>query len=317
MDHTMTEAQSGTLSNMTGQGGVEMHNPVDVRVEELRKAGQQKVRAEQYEAAIALYDEALALVTDEEQRELLTINKADAMIALGVTGSEVQQLPSIALRRRNLHHTLLAAYALMFKYRTSGDIKRALFYGQVALGAATEADNASWKVGVYNDLAIVSEMDSQFEKAIEYLESARELLPSVEDDAERELNEAAILPNLAYNKMLVGETKEGLRMMHEVLDRIQSPSGLADSHIALCYGYLDLEMYDEALKYGQIGLALATSPREIRNAHYLVGEAAYKGGDVAAAEEHFDELAKFYPEFHNLKSLLFAIDLRSMVNFRL
>lgn len=294
-----------------------MQGSTEQRIEELRKAGQQKVRAEQYDAAIALFDEALTLATDEEQRELLTINKADAMIALGLSGPEVQQLPSIALRRRNLQHTILAAYALMYKHRMSGDIKRALFYGQVALGAATEADNDAWKIGVFNDLAIVSEMDSQFDRAIEYLESARALLPAIEDASERELNEVAILPNLAYNKMLVGETEEGIRMMHDVLDRIQSPSGLADSYIALCYGYLDLEMYDEAIRYGQIGLALATNPREIRNAHYLVGEAAYKGGDIAAAEQHFDELAKFYPEFHNLKSLLFAIDLRSMVNFRL
>ena len=48
-----------------------------------------------------------------------------------------------------------------------------------------------------------------------------------------------------------------------------------------------------------------------------MGEAAYKGGNIEAAEAHFDELAKFYPEFRNLKSLLYAIDLRSMVNFRL
>ena len=294
-----------------------MHNSTDRRVEELRKAGQQKVRAEEYEAAIALYDSALEIATDDEQRELLTINKADAMIAIGASGPEVQQLPSIALRRRNLHHTFLAAYALMYKHRMSGDIKRAIFYGQVALGAASEAENPTWRIGVFNDLAIVSEMDSQFEKAIEHLESARALLPLIEDEAERELSETAILPNLAYNKMLIGETKDGLAMMHEVLDRIQSPSGLADSYIALCYGYLDLEQYDEAMRYGEIGLTLANSHREIRNAHYLVGEAAYKAGDIETAERHFEELAKFYPEFRNLKSLLFAIDLRSMVNFRL
>jgi hypothetical protein len=40
-------------------------------------------------------------------------------------------------------------------------------------------------------------------------------------------------------------------------------------------------------------------------------------GDVEAAEEHFDELARFYPQFRHLKSLLFAIDLRSMINLKL
>ena len=61
----------------------------------------------------------------------------------------------------------------------------------------------------------------------------------------------------------------------------------------------------------------ATEARQIRNAHYLLGEVAYKLGDSDQAHFHFDELAKFYPQFRNLKSLLFAIDLRSMVNLKL
>jgi tetratricopeptide (TPR) repeat protein len=287
------------------------------KADDLRKAGLERVRLEDYAAAIELYDQALAFAKDEDQRVLLAINKADAMIALGLTGPEVQMLPMIVMRRQNLHHTFLAAYALMYKQRMQGDAKRAIFYGQVALDAATAADNPSWKIGVFNDLGIVSEMDSQFDRAIEYFESALALLERVEDESEREVSEAAILPNLAFNRMLAGQTREGLQLMHEVLDRIQSPSGLADSYIALCYGYLDLEEHEEAIRYGEIGLTLATSEREIRNAHYLIGEAAYKGGDIETAERHFDELARFYPEFRNLKSLLFAIDLRSMMNFRL
>ena len=69
--------------------------------------------------------------------------------------------------------------------------------------------------------------------------------------------------------------------------------------------------------YGEAGLSLASESRQVRNAHYLLGEAAYKSGDTDAAEFHFDELAKFYPQFRNLKNLLFAIDLRGMVNLKL
>ena len=297
--------------------GMRMSSPTNTRAEELRQAGLDEVRRERYDSAIALYDEALSICTDDEHVELLTINKADAMIALGLNGPEVQKLPSILMRRQNLHHTFLAAYALMYKFRMQGDVKRTIFYGQIALGAAVEAKAPFWKISAFNDLGIASEMDSQFEKAIEYFESALGLLGFIADEAEREMSEAAIVPNLAYNKMLAGQTAEGLRLMHEVMDRIQSPSGLADSYIALCYGYLDLEKYDEAIFYGEVGLELAKNEREIRNAHYLIGEAAYKSGDIAGAERHFEELARFYPEFRNLKSLLFAIDLRSMVNFRL
>ena len=42
-----------------------------------------------------------------------------------------------------------------------------------------------------------------------------------------------------------------------------------------------------------------------------------KTGDTVTADFHFGELARFYPAFKNLKSLLFAIDLRGMVNFKL
>ena len=67
----------------------------------------------------------------------------------------------------------------------------------------------------------------------------------------------------------------------------------------------------------EASLQHAAEQRQIRNAHYLLGEIAYKSGDVETADFHFEELARFYPQFRNLKSLLFAIDLRSMVNFRL
>ena len=69
--------------------------------------------------------------------------------------------------------------------------------------------------------------------------------------------------------------------------------------------------------HGEAGLEGATDARQIRNAHYLLGEVAYKAGDSDLAHFHFDELSKFYPQFRNLKSLLFAIDLRSMVNLKL
>jgi tetratricopeptide (TPR) repeat protein len=92
---------------------------------------------------------------------------------------------------------------------------------------------------------------------------------------------------------------------------------VADSHLDLCYGYLELGEFEKARRYGEIALENAAEPRQVRNAHYLLGELAYKAGDVELADSHFEELARYYPEFRNLKSLLFAIDLRSMVNFRL
>lgn len=293
-------------------GGTMLSQMTIDRVEELRQAGLTKVRAEEYDAAIAIYDEALRLVDDDEKRELLTINKADAMIALDQNGPEVQQLPAILMRRRNPHHAFLAAYALMFKHRMKAETKRGIFYGQLALDIATEANEPFWKLSALNDLGIHYEMDSQFEKAIEAFEQALDAAGS--DDA---FVRAAIVGNLGYNKLLAGQTEQGLVLIHTALDVIETSFTRAELCIDLCFGYLDLDDLESARRYGQLGLELASDPRQIRNAHYLLGEVAYKLGDVDEAEEHFEQLARFYPQFRNLKSLLFAIDLRGMVNLKL
>jgi len=299
-------------------GRVGMSSPMTNRVESLRQAALAKVRNEEYEIALSLYDEALAAATDDDEaHELVTINKADTLIAMERSGPEVQQLPMILMRRRNHHHTFLAAYALMYKHRLQSEPKRGVFYGQVALDAAIAANEAMWKLGALNELGIIYETDSQFAPAIDCFAQALALVDSVSNPDDQAFGRVAIIQNLAYNKLQVGEIEEAITLIHGVLDKIQVPSTVADSHLDLSYGYLELENYERARHYGELGLQQSSEQRQIRNAHYLLGEIAYKSGDVETAEYHFEELARFYPQFRNLKSLLFAIDLRSMVNFRL
>jgi tetratricopeptide (TPR) repeat protein len=286
-------------------------------VEQLRQSALALVRAGQLDESLSVYDEALALVTDDEARELLTINKADALVALERSGPEVQALPAILMRRRKPHHTFLAAYALLFKHRVSGEAKRAMFYGHIAHEVAETQNEPFWKLAALNELAVVYEIDSQFDKAIELLNSALTALDDVSDEVSQSFSRIAILQNLGYNKLLVGQTAEGIEMLLSIVDLIESPQVRADAFIDLCYGYLDLEEYEKARFYGESGLALAGDARQLRNAHYLLGEAAYKLGDEEAAERHFDELASYYPQFRNLKTLLFAVDLRSMINLKL
>ena len=288
------------------------------RIEELRQQALAKVRSEEFDGALAIYDEALTIATDEEVRELITINKGHALIAAERTGPEVKALPMILMRRRNAHHTFLSSYALMYTHRLTNETKRAIFYGQIALEAANQANQTFWKLAALNELGIVYEIDSQFPKAIECFDEALVCLDQdASDSAAHSFSRVAIVTNLGYNKLLVGDTKEGLRLMHSVIDEITAPHAKSDAYVDLCYGYLDLEEYDKARYYGDLALELACEPRQVRNAHYLVGEAAYKAGDVEAAEQHFEQLARFYPQFRHLKSLLFAIDLRSMLNLKL
>ena len=287
------------------------------RVEELRQAGLAHVRSAEYEEALGLYDEALALAVDEEVRELLTINKADAMIALERSGPEVQALASILMRRRNEHHVFLAAYALMFKHRIQNESKRAIFYGHVALDAANDADQPFWRIAALNDLGIIYEIDSQFDQAIECFEEALALIGRVSNPDEHKLSYGTALQNLGASKLLSGSHREGIALIEKALPSILSAAAMSEAHIDLCFGYLELGNYEKSCFYGESGLELASESRQVRNAHYLLGEACYKAGDEDRADFHFTELARFYPEFRNLKSVLYAIDLRSMVNLKL
>jgi tetratricopeptide (TPR) repeat protein len=285
------------------------------RVEELRQAGLAKVRESELEEALALYDEALALATDEEARELITINKADVLIGLERSGPEVLELGRIVMRRRNPRHVCLAAYALQYKTRLEGDFKRALFYGNLALRAAEESNDLAYRCAVLVDIGNVYEMDSQVPKAIECFEGALALLDR--NDPAQRMSCGGALENLGYCRLLEGQTDDGITLVHQALELLDSPTLRAEAYIDLCFGYLDKNDAERARFYGEAGMELAHDERQIRNAHYLLGEAAHKCGDTETAEYHFDHLARFYPQFRNLKSLLYAIDLRGMVNLKL
>lgn len=288
------------------------------RIEALRQSALGLVRNGEYEEALPVYDEALALAADDEEvRELLVVNKADALIALERTGPEVNELARVIMRRRNLRHVYLAAYALQFKYRLENDLQRALFYGNLALRTADEAAEQSWRRVVLLELGNVYELDSQIDTAIDCFEQVLGIGNESADNRDKDLSHGYALENLGYCLLLQGKIEDGLAKVHQALACLADPIGRAEALIDLCYGYLEQGDFDKAVEFGRTGLACAKDPRQIRNAHYLLGEACYKSGDADAADFHFSELSRFYPNFRNLKNLLFAIDLRGMVNLKL
>ena len=110
---------------------------------------------------------------------------------------------------------------------------------------------------------------------------------------------------------------KGIDYVHESLTILSDSFAVTEAYVDLCYGYLEINSLNEARSYGERALEMATDDRHIRNSHYLLGEIYVTLGDSERADYHFDNLAHFYPEFKNLKSLLYAIDLRSMVNLKL
>lgn len=280
--------------------------------EDLRQQGLQKLRTNEPELAVALFDDALELSKDAETSELIGINKAFALISLGEDGEEVQKLPQIVLGRRNSRHVLLACYNLLFKYRLEGRYDRARFYGKIALECPN--DDQSWRLAILTELGSVELFDSQFEDAIEYYRQAFDLL---EHDP---LQQSFVRHNIGYCTLISGDPAAGVEAIRDAL-AIMEANGLegfiAEPHLDLALGYLEMERYELAQHHGRLGLEKAREERQIRNAHYLLGEIAHYRGDTQTADIHFEHLCRFYPDFPQLKNLLYAIDLRGVINWKL
>lgn len=289
----------------------------NLRIEELRQAGLAKIRANQIEESLAFFDDALALGPEEELAELLTINKAGALISLEKDSPEVQRLPQIIMRRRSQRHLYLAAYNLQHKFQIEKDFKRAAFYARVALDAAEQSGNLGWKTQVLIALGNLCVFDSRVEEAIAHYSHVLALLPQTPEHGFRR---SFTQQNLGYCFLVEDRIQEGLDLIHSAIVLMKECGAdgyLAESYIDLCFGYLEQGNYEAARSFGQDGLEMATETRQVRNARYLLGEVAYKMGDMASAEVHFGELAAFYPDFPHLTDFLLAIDLRSMVNLKL
>src|SRR5207253_5257458 len=267
------------------------------RAEELRLAALAKVRANEIEEAFSLYDEALTLTDDPEAQELISINKADALIMMERTGPEVSELPRIIMRRRNLRHVYLAAYALQYKHRLENDMKRAVFYGELAVRTAEEAGEPVWRRVVLHQLGDMYLSDSKIERASECYEMALSIIDESAANNDRVLAHGLALDGLVYCKILSGYVRDGIDLLHESLTILRDAMSRAEVFVDLCYGYLELSDFDRAQFYGEAALEIATDDRQIRNADYLLGEVANTLGDTSKAEYHFEELARFYPEF--------------------
>jgi len=82
---------------------------------------------------------------------------------------------------------------------------------------------------------------------------------------------------------------------------------------------LKLEQYEEAEHRGIQALALGQEfhqEKVIKNSHYLLGEIYSEVGRRGDADQHFDALSKFYPDFPALKGFLHQVNVVGMINLR-
>jgi tetratricopeptide (TPR) repeat protein len=267
-------------------------------------------------AALELYERAAAVAIDEETQELTTIRKAEALIALDREGPEIAALPGIVMRRRSPRHVYLAAGTLL-RHLCEGDQRtRAIFYGGVARRAADELGDPLTRISILNHLGVTLVADSQFQPAIEALEEAARVLEQLKEDDLRRSLTAAVIANLGGAKVLCGQEADGVRLLELALPELEESYDRAEAFLDLCFGYMELGDNEAAERFGRAGMQLAAVPRQVRNAHHLVGEICLRTERYEEADALFDVVASFYPDFRNVKQLLVAVDLCSVVNWK-
>jgi tetratricopeptide (TPR) repeat protein len=266
--------------------------------------------------ALAAYDHALAMAGAEENRELITIRKAEALIAVERDGPEVSALAAIVMRRRSSRHVYMAATVLLRRYSNLEDRRRAIFYGDIASAAVVDLDDAFARAALLNNLGVVLVEDSQFERAIRAFGDALACLQTLTDHPHVDPLRCSAILNLGGAKILNDVYEEGIQLIESVILEIDDSEWRADALLDLSLGYLNLEVLDTAEELTREALALACTRRQIRNGNHLLGEICTRTGRWDEADIHFDVVAGFYPGFKNLKQLLTTVDLCKIVNWK-
>ncbi|HET8774211.1 MAG TPA: hypothetical protein VFP80_10485 [Thermoanaerobaculia bacterium] len=253
----------------------------------------------------------------DETRELITIRKGEAMIAMDREGPEVSALPGIVMRRRSHRHVYMAASVLMRRYVETDDRRRAIFYGEIARTAAAALDDPFARATVLNYLGITMVADSQLDPAVEAFEEALLALDEMPENNELVSSFAAgITANLGGSKILCGDIDEGIHLIETVITELDDATERAEACLDLALGYTESEDYDTAEDLAREGLSLASTRRQIRNANHLLGEICVRTGRFDEADVYFDVVAGFYPQYNNVKQLLTEVNLCSVVNWK-
>jgi tetratricopeptide (TPR) repeat protein len=290
---------------------------MDREAHELYELGLQHMWEGEVDAALDAYARAFAVAESDDVRELITIRKAEAMIATDRDGLEVSALPGIVLRRRSPRHVYLAAYALMRKFSEANERQRALFYGQIASKSSDEMGEPLARANVLNGLGVILAAESKLRDAVEAFDKALGAIAFVADQDTRILAlRAGITANLGGTKVLLNVFDDGIALIESAIERLDADVDRAEAYLDLAVGYLGVEKYEVARRIALLGLELASTRRQVRNANHLLGEICVRTNRYDEADKYFDVVAGFYPDFANVKQLLVAVDLCSVVNWK-
>lgn len=289
------------------------------RYEQLRDAGFAAAQQGRLEEARAFCHQALEAAKELAEPVLESralCNLAAVEIESGNGECLIARLRDLLVLNSDDESCRLAAYNLARYYDLRKETKKALFYARTAQERSRQVGTPSWVASSCNQMALLLLSESRFGDAGRELESALELLP-----ASDEVGVALVMENLAYCRFLQGRTREGfalcfrsLRTLRQLGQRWWAPQ------LTLTYGYLQVGKWERALAHGRAALAAAELHDEtqtIKNALFLLGEAANEAGDVDSAYDFFARLQRdYYPEQAFLPNFLLAVNVTGLVNLK-
>jgi tetratricopeptide (TPR) repeat protein len=287
--------------------------------EDLNRRGHEAAESGRLEEAFAIFDEMLALSQARQTAELIDLalcNRAAVAVVLGRGEAELPRLRRILVGSADPVSCRLAAYNIARHYELTRSYKKAFFYARIARERAEQQGRQDWVASSHNLIGNILLAESFVDKAAREYEKALALMP-----AEPSVWRARVLDNLGYCRILQSRYPEGYPLLYAslaALRRLGAERYLISTHLDLCFAHLETGRYRHARRHGATALRLAERLREtdaVKNALYLLGEAANLSGDIIGACGFFNRLQReFFPEVNYLPGFLLAVDVRKLVN---
>ena len=288
---------------------------------DLRAQGVQALRAGDLHAALALFDRAAAAarqIGDGDLVDLAVCNRSAIAIELGDGAAVMSEMRAVLLRSRDPQTCMVASTNAARIHDLARDFKKGLFYARLARDHAAAGGDRSQMASIGNLAANLLLADSRVEEAVAEYEAALEMMP--DDDP---VWRARVLGNLGYCRVLQQRLPEAFELLRDSLAALRahearlyliSPlTDLAFAHLEAGYPELAREAAEEALR----SLASSRDESGLKNALYLLGEAAGLVGDLAFARATFHELQqRYYPDKPFVCDFLLSVDVRKIVNLR-
>ncbi len=276
--------------------------------------------------AVELFGAAEDLALEGKRRDLAErafCNRCAVLIELDEAAAEIPRLRSLVLSSKDRRTRWMASYYTAVAYDLEGESERALHYSRRARELAAELADPALSARVANLSGTLSLRASDFAAA----ETAyREAIAAHRHlDGYHRIYEAVAQDNLGYVLMCSDRLEDGLELCEQArtaLESLDGGHGLAQALQDLCYGYVLVDELERAQQCGEQALALALASNEsliVKNALFLLSEAAVRRGDTFRARRYLRELAEHYPEVavsEEIIDIFLVTDLTSVVNLR-